>query len=128
MPANATHRAIRGQTKPQKTDGIHRAARRGASTHWRQRAEAVARELAGAGFQPELGRVRLLETRREVVPGWNAVAATWSFRVRLSLLLAVRRFVMRMNHPPQTEKERLADRLLERRPPDRALQLYPRAR
>jgi Plasmid recombination enzyme len=45
VAANATERAARGVTKPRKLDGIHRAAMRGASTHWRQRAEAVAREM-----------------------------------------------------------------------------------
>jgi len=45
----------------------------------------------------------------------------------VELAVAVRRFVKRMN-PPQTAKEWPADRLLERRPPDCALQLRPRAR
>jgi hypothetical protein len=64
-----------GETKPQKSDGIHRAALRGASTHWRHRAEVVARELAGAGVEPEPGKGRVLETRRAVARGWSEVAA-----------------------------------------------------
>jgi hypothetical protein len=35
VPANATERAVRGQTGLRKTDGIHRAMRRGASEHLR---------------------------------------------------------------------------------------------
>jgi hypothetical protein len=64
VSANATDRAIRGETKPRKSDGIHRAAQRGVSSHWRQRTNAVAQELARGGFTPEPGKARLLETRR----------------------------------------------------------------
>src|SRR5437879_11305464 len=69
VPANATERAIRGENRPQKSDGIYRAALRGASTHYREWAEAVARELTGGEFQAEPGRRRLLATRRDVVRG-----------------------------------------------------------
>jgi type IV secretory pathway VirD2 relaxase len=55
VEANATERVVRGETKPQKTDGVYRAAGRGCSTHWRQRAEAVAHELAGGRFRTEPG-------------------------------------------------------------------------
>src|SRR5256885_15356332 len=37
VEANATERAVRGETKPQKSTGIHRAMMRGASTLWHQR-------------------------------------------------------------------------------------------
>src|SRR5689334_23616491 len=66
VAANATERAVRGENRPQKTDGIYRAARRGASTHWRRRAELVARELGNGGLTVEPGATSLLETRREV--------------------------------------------------------------
>src|SRR4029077_11458090 len=46
VAANATARAARGATRPHKLDGIHRAAMRSASTHWRSRTDAVAKELA----------------------------------------------------------------------------------
>src|SRR6185437_5003159 len=46
IPANATERAVRGQTQTHKKDGIYRAARRGQSTHYQKRAQVVARELA----------------------------------------------------------------------------------
>ncbi len=113
VAANATERAIRGEAKPQKTDGIHRAALRGASTHYRQRAELVARELASGGVKPEPGKGRLLTTRREVVRGWSEVADTLVNQGQVELALAVRRFVGRMP-PPSSEKEWLAERLLER--------------
>lgn len=104
VEANATERVIRGETKPQKTDGIYRAARRRASTHWRQRVEAVGRELVAGGFKTEPDKTRLLETRREVVRGWNEVADDLVLQNQVELAQAVRRFVARMP-PPQTEKE-----------------------
>jgi hypothetical protein len=113
VAANATDRAVRGETKPQKTDGIHRAALRGASTHYRQRAEAVVRELASGGVKPEPGKNRLLATRREVVRGWSAVADSLVNQGHGGLALTVRRFVDRMP-APSSEKEWLAERLLER--------------
>lgn len=45
IAANATDRAIRGQDRTPKKDGIYRAAQRGDSTHVRSRVEAVAAEL-----------------------------------------------------------------------------------
>jgi relaxase-like protein len=112
VAANATERAVRGETKPQKTDGIHRAALRGASTHYRRRVELVAEELARGGLKPEPGKNRLLATRREVVHGWSEVADSLVNQGQVELALAVRRFVDRMP-PPRTEKESLAESLLE---------------
>src|SRR5580700_3916210 len=64
VAANATERAVRGVTRPQKPDGIYRAERRGASTQWRQRAAAVAREMGtGAEIKAEPGKAQMLETR-----------------------------------------------------------------
>ncbi len=53
VAANATPRQVRGQIKPAKTDGIYRAALRGASTHWRRRVDAVARDFNGRNVKPE---------------------------------------------------------------------------
>ncbi len=60
VAANATDRQVRGEVNPQKTDGIHRAAMRRASTHWRQRTAAVAREMAADGeVKVEPGKAQL---------------------------------------------------------------------
>src|SRR6516165_645069 len=70
VAANATERAVRGVTKPQKTDRIYRAERRRDSTHWRQRTEAVARAMTADGeIRPEPGKAHLLETRSRVAHG-----------------------------------------------------------
>lgn len=112
VAANATERAIRGESKPQKADGIHRAALRGASTHWRHRTEVVGRELVAGGLKTEPGKHRLLATRREVVRGWNEVADDLVLQNQAELAETVRRFVARMPLA-QTEKEWIRNRLLE---------------
>lgn len=112
VSANATERAIRGESKPQKTDGIHRAAMRGSSTHWRKRAEAVGREPVASALKTEPGKHRLLATRREVVRGWKEVADDLVLQGQVELALAVRQFVKRLP-PARTEREWIRDRLPE---------------
>jgi type IV secretory pathway VirD2 relaxase len=112
VAANATERAGRGVTTPRKLDGIHRAAMRGASTHYRQRAQMVAREIATGRIKAESGRERLFETRRRVIQGWGQVAEELTAQGQRELALAVGGFVARMP-AVQTEKEWIRDRLLE---------------
>jgi len=113
VAANATERAVRGVTKPQKTDGIYRAERRRDSTHWRQRTEAVARAMTPDGeIRPEPGKAHLLETRRRVVQGWNEVADDLVRHDQAELALAVRSFVKQLP-PVRTEREWIRDRMLE---------------
>jgi hypothetical protein len=111
--ANATERAARGVTRPQKTDGIYRAVRRGASTHWRHRAAAVAREMATGGeSQVEPGKAQMLETRREVVRGWTGVADDLVLQGQLELAQTVRGFVKQLP-PVRTEREWIREELLQ---------------
>ena len=110
VAANATPRQVRGEVKSPKTDAVYRAALRGASTQQHEREEVVARELAGGQVKTEPSKSRLLETRREVVRGWNTVADNLVIQGDVELALAVRRFVARMP-PPRTEKEALATHL-----------------
>jgi hypothetical protein len=113
VAANATERAVRGVTKPQKTDGIYRAERRCDSTHWRQRTVAVARAMTPGGeIRPEPEKAQLLETRRRVIQGWNEVADDLARQCQAELALEVRSFVKQMP-PVRTEREWIRDRLLE---------------
>jgi hypothetical protein len=112
VAANATDRAVRGESKPQKTDGIHRAAMRGASAHWRQRTAAAARVLNRGEVELEPGKVRLLQTRQGVLRGWRAAGDHLVMQNQVGLAQAVSRFVARMP-AAQTEKEWIRDRLLE---------------
>ena len=104
IAANATARAVRGFTKPQKSDGIHRAMRAGRSTHMRARAESVAAALHTG---------RILDTRREVVGHWRRLHEALRMDGREGLASEVARFVADMP-PPRTEREWMAQTLTER--------------
>ena len=67
VSANATERAVRGESRVNKIDGVFRADQRGTSTHIRNRVELTAAELARGNLRPEPGRQVLLQTRKEVV-------------------------------------------------------------
>jgi hypothetical protein len=113
VAANATDRAVRGVTKPQKLDGIYRAERRRDSTHWRQRTEAVARAMTPDGeIRAEPAKAQLLETRRGVVRGWNEVADDLVRQGEAELALAVRGFAKQLP-AVRTEREWIRDRILE---------------
>lgn len=113
VAANATERAARGVTKPQKRDRIYRAERRRDSTHWRQRTAAVAREMRPDGeIKPEPGKAELLETRYRILRGWNAIADDLARQGQADLAQEVRRFVTQLP-PVRTEREWIRDRLLE---------------
>ena len=86
---------------------------RGASTLWRERTQSVARELASGGPRQEPGRERLVDTRRDVVRGWNAMAQLLDEQGHQELATVVRRFVERMP-PPQSEREWIASELKAR--------------
>lgn len=107
IAANATERAVRGQTQTPKLDGIYRAAQRGVSSYMRSRVHSVATELATGGLRAEPEKSQLLRTRREVERGWQYVADALAATGRLELAAQVKRFVSEMP-PPVTEKERLA--------------------
>ena len=110
VPANATERAVRGQTRKAKTDGIYRAEQRGESRRTRTRAEAVAAELSKGRLLVEAGKARLLETRREVERGWRAVTAILTDEGRTELAEQVTRFAAQLL-PPWTDRESIAEDL-----------------
>jgi hypothetical protein len=113
VPANATERYVRGETSPRQRDGIYRAGLRGDSTHMRERAELVARELAGGDLRRENGRSRLSETRREIERGWRTTSNILLAQGHSELAAEVRRFVEQMP-PPRSEQELIARELIRR--------------
>ena len=113
IAANATERAVRGQSRSGFKDGIHRASLRGDSRHLRDRAERIARELRNGGLEPTQGKARLLETRREVLAGWHAAADALLEAGQGELAQKIWGFIGRMS-PPLTTDEQLAAKLGER--------------
>ena len=113
VPANATQRYIRGERSPRKSDGIYRASLRGESTHMRERAESVARDLSHGGVQVEPGKRKLFETHEAVRRAWWAVSEILVRERQPELAAQVRRFADQMS-APLTEREWLAGKLVER--------------
>jgi type IV secretory pathway VirD2 relaxase len=110
VAANATPRFVRGETGLRKPDGIYRASLRGESTYLRERAEAVARELARGKLKIEPGKASLVETRNEVRRAWLAVGDILIRQRQPELAAHVRRFSDEML-PPKTEKEWIASKM-----------------
>jgi hypothetical protein len=113
VAANATPRYVRGETGLQKPDGIYRASLRGESTYMRERADAVAQELAQGKLRIEPGKARLGNTRNEVRQAWLAVGEILIRERQTELAAHLRHFLDEMP-TPQTEKERLAESLFAR--------------
>jgi hypothetical protein len=122
VPANATERAVRGESRKTSLDSIYRAEQRGVSHHSRERAEAVARESRDGNLRPEPGKARLLETRRDVERGWHAVSDKLAESGLPELAIFVRQFVAGFR-PLRTEREEIAATLQDRvrRAPDMTL-------
>jgi hypothetical protein len=71
IAANASERAVRGQTRSSFKDGIHRSSLRGDSRYLRERIQRAAEELRDRGLKPNPGKTKLLETRSDVIAGWQ---------------------------------------------------------
>jgi hypothetical protein len=113
VEANATERAVRGEIRKAKKDGIYRANLRGDSTYVRAQAEAVAAELLKGSTRVEPGKRKLAEMRMEVEDGWRSVAGLLAKDGQHDLASDVRGFVDRMP-PAWTDKELVAAQLLRR--------------
>jgi hypothetical protein len=114
VEANATARAVRGETRQTKLDGIYRAIRRGESTHLRARTESVAAELLKGGLQRETGTRKLTETRRQVERGWHAAGKILKAQGQTELATQIQRFVNQIP-PPLTEREIIANALITKK-------------
>jgi hypothetical protein len=112
VAANATERVVRGEIRTPKKDGIYRAMRRGDSSHMRERVRAAAAEAAIGKGRVDYSKSKLSATRLEVVNGWRALGRILLQEGHVEVARHVSQFVPRMP-PPLTEKEQLAQQLLE---------------
>jgi hypothetical protein len=110
VAANATDRGVRGESRSPKPDGIYRAECRGDSHHIHARTQAVAAELLKGTLRFEMGKAKLLETRRQVERGWWAVSDILVSQGRQELAAQVRRFSAQMP-PSWTDRESIAEEL-----------------
>lgn len=113
VQANATERAVRGQYRKAKKDGVYRAGLRGDSSHMRAQAEAAAASLIKGKFNVEAGKDRVLETRTRIEEAWRLIARNLAGEDRHDLASDVRRFAQSMQ-PARTERELLALSILNR--------------
>lgn len=111
VAANATERAVRGESRSAKKDGIYRASLRGDSSYMQMQAESVAKELAASGgVRSEPGKRTLLKTRDTIQLGWRSVADKLSLGDR-RLAVDVTRFAAALDRP-RTDRELLAQELM----------------
>jgi len=113
VEANATERAVRGESRNAKKDGIYRAELRGDSTYVYAQAETAAAELLSGSIRTEPGKRALVQTRGQVERGWRSLADNLAKDGDRHLASEVRRFVDRMS-PPGTDRESITDALRER--------------
>jgi hypothetical protein len=113
VPANATERAVRGENRSPKLDGIYRAEQRGESWQVRARTGEVRRDVLRGGLHTEPGKKRLIETRKAVERGWWEASEILAAQGQRELVKEIQQFVGRMP-PPRTDREMIAEELRER--------------
>jgi hypothetical protein len=113
VAANATERAVRGETRVHKSDGFFRANERRRSTRMAARERKIVAELSAGRLQPEPADETVRHTRARVMDGWRAVATNLRAMGDHMLADQIRIFSGGM-HAPVTEKAWNAARLIER--------------
>ncbi|MBB6091706.1 hypothetical protein HNQ60_000552 [Povalibacter uvarum] len=98
VEANATERAVRGESGRTLKDGMYRAMQRRVSTVLSREVQDATRHMPKSP-----GEESLLETRRSVESGWCAAAGLLERNGDRILAESVRRFVATMQ-PPRTER------------------------
>ncbi len=109
VAANATERAVRGETKTHRSDGAYRAAQRAGSTHLRDRQQRILGEWSAGALKWGVSEVKLAKTRQEVVEGWRGVSARLKTDGDLELGESIDSFLAQMP-PAKTEKRLLIER------------------
>jgi hypothetical protein len=112
VAANATERAVRGESRSAKKDGIYRASLRGESGYMREHTETVAADLAAGRNVSAESRALVEVTRSDVVRGWGAIAKQLLAQGNQKLASNVVDFVRGMP-PPTTGKDLIARALLD---------------
>lgn len=111
VAANATERAVRGAGRKSVKDGIYRAGLRGDSFYIRAQTVSAGALLKGNPLA-EVGKKRLIETRRRVKAGWFSVRDMLISQGLPLLAKEVRRFADAIPHA-RTDKEQIADTLAQ---------------
>jgi hypothetical protein len=111
IAANATPRAIRGENKNKRREGIFKAQRYGKSAAIRDRMIGIATELSRTGTIEDPARARLLETRESLVAAWTKAAEVLDAQGEEILAGEVRYFAKHLP-PVLTDRQNLAAQFL----------------
>lgn len=111
IAANATPRAVRGQSKRADNAAMFWARRRGSYVE-RERIKSVATELSTTGTVRDPAREKLHEMRKAVVTAWMGIADTQDTQGEIVLAGDVRYFAYRLP-PVLTDRERLAHQFIQ---------------
>ena len=112
VAANATERAVRGESRSSWTDGIYRSVKRGESTFLNTRARSVG-HVQGRLTLADTGIRTLTSTRQEVIQAWVQLSSRLVSEGHQALANDINRFVRAMP-PPQTDREHLAALIIAR--------------
>ena len=102
---------FRGQTKRATKDAFYRTRQRGESYALREELDVIVRELRQTQTISDPARRKLVETRKAIIAGWNAVAAKLEAQGEEVLGGDVRYFAKHLP-PVMTDRERLAAELI----------------
>ena len=108
VAANATERAVRGETKTHRSDGAWRAANREGSTLIQEQERRILREWSGGRLTFGNGEEKLERTREAVLDGWRGVSARLKADGESELGARVDSFLAQMP-PAKTEKRLLLE-------------------
>jgi hypothetical protein len=110
VPANATERAVRGENRSPKLDGLYRAEQRGECWRVREQVEAVDRDLSRGTLRAEAGKKTLIETRKQVERAWWETSEILAAQGQTELAKEIVGFVRQMS-PPRSDREMIAEEL-----------------
>jgi hypothetical protein len=103
IAANATERAVRGEPRIPRTDGVFRSDKRHSSTYVQAKLNAYVYRDRN---QPEPGEATLIATRRAVEQGWYVVHDVLERDGHSEVARDIRRFLAQMLSP-RTERQQI---------------------
>ncbi len=109
VAANATERAVRGETKTHRSDGAWRAANREGSSLIRERERRILSDWSEGRLTVGAGDKKLKKTREAVIDGWRGASTRLKADGEHELAARVDSFMAQMP-PAKTEKELLIER------------------
>lgn len=112
IAANATRRSVRGQIRRASTAPYYRTQVRGQSRALGTRVDDMVRRLKDGNSAPDPARAKLLDTRKAIVQGWNALAEKLEAQGEFALGREARSFGANLP-PAMTDREHLTQQFVQ---------------